>query len=152
MPWCKVEDLASLWELVLFIHHIGTEYQMQAVQCDNKHLHLLSHLAAPCFDSSHLKFLLHKFCCWGTLCEAVSLSFLIYLRHSLIGFSKNMMANQLGRKWKAELSGKHKGTLGRRKWKCFLPGYMRGNGRVTMGLEGIANSVADGARWSLRLT
>jgi hypothetical protein len=50
----------------------------------------------------------------GVHCEVVSLSFLTYLGHSLIGFNKNLVANYLGRKWMVKLPGREKGTLGRR--------------------------------------
>lgn len=47
----------NLWELDLFSHHVGSGTDLQF---DNKYLHLLSHLAAPFLDSSHLIFLLHN--------------------------------------------------------------------------------------------
>lgn len=50
--------------------------------------------------------------CWGTLCEIVFLSFLTYLRHSLVGFNKQLMDNQLGCKQKVRFTGREKGTLG----------------------------------------
>lgn len=64
---------------------------------------------------------------WHMLCETVSLSFLTYLRHSLIGFNENLMTNQLGRKWKVGLPGREKGTLGRKR-KGLLSGNMGGVG------------------------
>lgn len=57
--------------------------------------------------------------CWGILCKTESLSFLTYLRHSMIGF-KNLMANQLARQWKVGLPGSEKGTLGRSRRKCLF--------------------------------
>ena len=67
----------------------------------------------------------------GVCCKFVFLSLislLTYLKHSLIGFHKNLMANQLGRKWKAGLPGKEKGTLGKRKRKRLSAVDIRGNG------------------------
>ena len=49
----------------------------------------------------------------------LGLSFLTYIRHSLIDFNKGLMASYLGRKWKVEHPGKEKGTLGRRRRKAF---------------------------------
>lgn len=40
---------------------------------------------------------------WGTPCEFVSLSFLVYLRHSLIGFNKNLRQEvEGGTSWEGE--------------------------------------------------
>lgn len=82
--------------------------------------------------------------------EVISLSFLTYLRHSLVGFKKNLMANKLGRKWEVKLPGREKGILGRRWRKVLLPGdmgrdrYGHGPGRYgcprgQMGLAGWVN-------------
>jgi hypothetical protein len=73
----------------------------------------------------------------------MSLSFLTYLRHSLIGINKKLTANLLGRKWKVKLPtfcppGREKGTLGRRRRNFFCQETWEETGVMT-GLEGIAS-------------
>jgi hypothetical protein len=65
--------------------------------------------------------------CSGILCESVSLSFLVILRHSSIGFTKNCNGHLAFRKFKMGFSERENGILRRRKRKHFLPGDMKGD-------------------------
>jgi hypothetical protein len=71
------------------------------------------------------------------LCLFLFVPFLTYLRHSLIGFKKNLIANYLGRKWKAggtswegggnKQTNKQTKNLWEESGRGFLPGDVRGS-------------------------
>lgn len=103
-------------------HHSGNSYRV-------------FNLVRRCLTPAHLYPHISE---WFLTTGVVSLSFLAYLRHSLIGFNKKSDGQLTGQEVEVGLSVREKGTLGKRKALSHHQETWKETGLIT-GLECIAS-------------